>query len=360
MRLNFHKLFLKPIKVARKDHTIYIIVLFISALAAVITAILLFVALISNDLQLFILNFLGLLACISIVNINLQGRHALAISLVCLSIYPYVVCSVIWFGWQSGFQYYLIPLFAISFLYPDFKTKYLIMFGIILVSTFLLLHAFPSQIHNEYRSLNNFLHTFNAFNTFMTLAFVNYYFRTNLLGLIGRLDTTSKTDMLTDLMNRRSMNIELIRYCNIANRYQNSSSIMLIDIDNFKQINDGLGHAAGDSILKQFSNLLSLHIRETDLIARWGGDEFLLLTPFTNLKSATKLAESLREAIQANDFYFENKLQNLSITIGVSELLPQRTMEESLKIVDQLLYQGKSLGRDQVVTEQRLNELSTV
>ena len=351
MLLNLHKLFLKPDKVEKKDHGIYIIVLFISALAVTITIIFLLVAIFANNLQLAVLNAFCLLTSLYVLYINRQGRHLLAIGLFCLCVYLYSTSAVIMFSWESGFQYYLIPLTAIIFLHRDFKSKYLIVFGAFLFSTFLLLYTFPTQTLNEHKNLNNFLHTFNTFNVFLSLAFVNYYFRTNVFDLISRLDKTSKTDMLTGLMNRRSMNIELIRYCNMAERYQRSSSILLIDIDEFKQINDGFGHVAGDSVLKQFASLLTLGIRETDLLARWGGDEFLLLAPFTNLKSAKKLAESLREVIQLTDFYFENRLLNLSITIGVSELLPQRSMEESLKKVDQLLYQGKSMGRDQVITE---------
>ena len=351
MLLNFDKLFLKPDKVEKKDHAIYIIVLFISTLALTFTIILLVVAFFANNLQLAVLNAFCLLTSLCVLYINRQGRHSLAIGLFCLCVYLYTTSAVILFGWQSGFQYYLIPLTTMIFLHRDFKSKYLVVFGVFLFSTFLLLHTFSTPALNEHKNLNAFLHIFNTFNVFLALAVVNYYFRTSVFNLINRLDKTSKTDMLTGLMNRRSMNIELIRYCNMTERYQQSSSILLIDIDEFKKINDGFGHVAGDSILKQFANLLTLGIRETDLLARWGGDEFLLLAPFTDLKSAGKLAESLREAIQLTDFHFENKLLNLSITIGVSELLPDRSMEESLKKVDQLLYQGKSMGRDQVITE---------
>ena len=351
MPFNIRNLFLRPDKVSKKDYGIYFVVLFICVLAITTTIILLPIAFFVSNYPLAFLNFFGLCAAAYVVYINRQGSHMLAIGLFSACMYLYTVNAVIMLGWQAGFQYYLIPLTTLFFLHPDFKNKYVVLFSFFPFCTFLLLYTFPSEPLNGQHNLFMFLHAYNALNVFLSLAFVNYYFRTSVFQLLTRLDKNSNADLLTGLMNRRSMTVELTRYCNITERYENTSSILLIDIDNFKQVNDELGHIAGDDVLKQLGKLLLLRLRESDLLSRWGGDEFLLLAPFTNIDSAAKLAGNLCRAVEEHNFSYENKILNLTITIGVNQLLPQRTMEDSLKKVDQLLSEGKKLGRNRIVTE---------
>ncbi len=351
MAFNVRKLLVIPDKADKKEEDIYFVTLFIAQLGIVTTSILFLFALFTKNPQLAYLNLIGIFTSLYVWYLNRNGRHIFALGFFCIVLYIYAIIGTIIFAWPAGFQYYLIPLTTLLFLHPNFKNKYLLVFGIIPCFTFLLLYPFTTQALINQQSLYVFLHAYNAFTVFLALGFINYFFRRDVSHLLKSLDKTSKTDMLTGLMNRRSMTLELNRYCNMAERYGNINSLLLIDIDNFKQINDGFGHSAGDAILKQFAKLLTLRLRETDLLARWGGDEFLLLTPFTGLKSATELAELLRETVQKNDFKFEDRILKLSITIGVDELLPQRTLEDSLKKVDKLLYRGKSNRRNQVVTE---------
>ena len=352
MAFNFKKYLIKPKNVAKKEAGIYFVILFISILGLITTSVLFLLALYTKNPQLAFLNLFGFFNSLYVFHINRKGQHIIAIGLFCTSLYIFAIIGTILFGWSSGFQYYLIPLTTLLFLHPKLNSQYLIAFGLFPFITFMLLTQFNSQALEELGSFYTFLHGFNAFNVFLALAFINYYFRTDVFRLLTNLDRTAKTDMLTGLMNRRSMTLELTRHCNLTERYENSSSLLLIDIDNFKLINDRLGHLAGDTVLKQFSKLLTQRLRETDLLARWGGDEFLVLAPFTDIKSATELAENLRKSIQKHDFSFENRILNLSITIGVNEIVPNLTMEDSLKKVDKLLYQGKGNQRNQVVSEQ--------
>lgn len=352
MFLNIKKFFFKPDKVTKKNYGIYFIVQFICILSIITTLTLLALAFIVNIWPLALLNILGLCATLYIIYINRQGNHILAIGLYAACMYLYSVNAVIMYGWQAGFQYYLIPLSTLLFLNQKFNNKYVAIFAFFPFCTFLLLNTLTLEPQNNQENLYTFLHAYNTFNVFLALAFVNYFFRTSVNRFFSRLDKSSNTDVLTGLMNRRRMNLELSRYCNITKRYEDTSSILLIDIDNFKQINDEHGHIAGDSILKQFTNLITSHLRKTDLLARWGGDEFLVLTPSTNIESAEQLANELYQAVQHHDFNYETRIVNLNITIGVNELLPQRTMEDSLKKADQLLSQGKSNDRKRVVTEQ--------
>ena len=351
MNKTLRKLFIRPDKVLKNDYGIYVVVLFICILSIATTLILLTLAIVLSIWPLLFLNLFGLGAALYVIYLNRIGSHMLAIGLYSACMYLYAVNSAIIFGWQAGFQYYLIPLTTLFFLHNEFKNKFAVLFGLFPFCTFLLLYNLPLELLNGQERFSTFLHAYNAFNVFLALAFVNFYFRTSVYRLLYRLDKSSNTDMLTGLMNRRKMTVELSRYCNITERYDNKTAILLIDIDNFKRINDELGHIVGDSILQQFTKLLASQMRDSDLLARWGGDEFLVLAPSTTHETAEQLASNFCQTIAAHDFIYENRILNLSITVGVNELLPQRTMEDSLKKVDQLLYQGKHQGRNQVVSE---------
>jgi diguanylate cyclase (GGDEF)-like protein len=129
-----------------------------------------------------------------------------------------------------------------------------------------------------------------------------------------------------------------------------SNSLILIDIDHFKDINDTYGHSAGDAVLKQFAQILKKRLRESDLISRWGGEEFLILAPFTDITNASQLAETLRKSVEEAVFTYEKQTIDIKITAGVTELISSKPIVESLKRVDKLLYQGKTDGRNRVVT----------
>jgi diguanylate cyclase (GGDEF)-like protein len=134
-----------------------------------------------------------------------------------------------------------------------------------------------------------------------------------------------------------------------ALRYGRPLSVMFIDIDRFKQINDGFGHARGDQVLAAFGELCRRTLRPSDLFARLGGDEFVVLLPETALDKAViaarRLAERLRQPGDA-------ALPGLTLSIGVSALRPAGdTLETILKRVDQLLYRAKNSGRDRIEFE---------
>lgn len=156
------------------------------------------------------------------------------------------------------------------------------------------------------------------------------------------------TDKLTGLYNRFKIDKELILEKEKIDRNSSySCSLMLLDIDYFKNINDTLGHLVGDLVLKDISNLLKNNLRKTDIVGRWGGEEFLIILPFTSKDIAKKIAENLRVSIKAINFT-NIKDKEITISIGVSEILKDKTIEEALIVVDNLLYKAKQNGRDRV------------
>jgi diguanylate cyclase (GGDEF)-like protein/PAS domain S-box-containing protein len=154
----------------------------------------------------------------------------------------------------------------------------------------------------------------------------------------------SITDKLTQIYNRvkldETLNNELLR----SKRNGVPSSIILLDIDKFKLVNDNYGHQVGDSVLVEFANVLKKHIRGIDTLGRWGGEEFLIILPGTNLDGAVNLAEKLRECVSAYHFSVAGHITaSFGVAISVNNI-----ETELIFRVDQALYLAKSNGRDRV------------
>ncbi|MGJ0364127.1 diguanylate cyclase [Aliarcobacter cryaerophilus] len=156
------------------------------------------------------------------------------------------------------------------------------------------------------------------------------------------------TDKLTGLYNRFKIDKELsLQKEKIDRNNSYSCSLMLIDIDHFKSINDTLGHLVGDCILKEVSSLLKNNLRKVDIIGRWGGEEFLIILPFTSKDIAKKVAENLRVLIEENNFSHKMN-RKITISIGVAEFSDSKSIEDILMIADKLLYKAKENGRNRV------------
>lgn len=156
------------------------------------------------------------------------------------------------------------------------------------------------------------------------------------------------TDELTQIANRAKFNLDFDKCFHSMKSDPNAiCSLIMFDIDHFKKFNDTYGHDVGDKILIKLANLVSLNIRQNDLFARWGGEEFMVLLPRTKLENATKAAEHLRETI---DQFILFEKQNVTCSFGVIQVLYEDSKESALKRVDEALYQSKEEGRNRVTT----------
>lgn len=171
---------------------------------------------------------------------------------------------------------------------------------------------------------------------------------------ISLLEQESIVDPLTGIFNRRflerSLNEEIIR----AHRYDLPLSVLLIDIDNFKLINDRHGHQAGDHVLTSFANLIKKQLREPDILARYGGEEFMVIATQTTHQSAVDLAERLRTCIESHGFVLPDEQNEtleicLTCSIGVASLGVELDCTEKLiHSADENLYRAKREGRNRV------------
>ena len=166
---------------------------------------------------------------------------------------------------------------------------------------------------------------------------------------IDMLETLSTTDQLTGLRNRRSLETTLREEIERVTRYGGTFSLLLADIDNFKRINDDLGHPEGDRILQAVSNIMTTNSRGTDVAARWGGEEFIIHCSGTGIEGAVELAEKLRKAV--GDATHADRWRGVpvgTLSIGVAEYHPGETAEALLSRVDTALYRAKQSGRNRV------------
>jgi diguanylate cyclase (GGDEF)-like protein/PAS domain S-box-containing protein len=157
----------------------------------------------------------------------------------------------------------------------------------------------------------------------------------------------ARTDDLTHVNNRRHF-FDLARQeFAVAQRYRQPLSVILFDIDLFKQINDTFGHQTGDEVIQQIAQLASQHLREADIFARYGGEEFILLLPNSKAQQARFLAERMRKAVAGRAFATGAGQVRLTISAGVAELLPDEdTLDRLILRADQALYAAKAAGRN--------------
>ena len=161
----------------------------------------------------------------------------------------------------------------------------------------------------------------------------------------AELKRLATTDTLTGVYNRRYFEDVIAVEVKRAGRYGDAVSLLLLDIDHFKSINDVHGHLVGDQILIGLTARVGEHLRSTDVLARWGGEEFVVLLPHTNVLQALPLAEKLRALIAETPFPVAGRV---TASFGISEYHAPETIHAWMKRADEALYQAKALGRNRV------------
>jgi len=160
-----------------------------------------------------------------------------------------------------------------------------------------------------------------------------------------KLTLLASKDALTNIYNRRMLNEYILQETKKSKRHKIDLSLILLDIDHFKDINDKYGHKIGDEVLIEISSLLSRNIRQSDIFGRWGGEEFIILLPQTNIKNAYEVAESLRKKIEKH--YFD-KVGKTTISLGVSMYDPKDDILDFIENADSAMYKAKYNGRNKV------------
>ncbi len=170
------------------------------------------------------------------------------------------------------------------------------------------------------------------------------------------LEELARSDAVTGIANRRGLMDDLTAEVYRALRYRRPLSVLMIDIDHFKRVNDTYGHAVGDHVLQEVATTMRASVRASDLVARYGGEEFVVVLPETDLVAAALTAEKLRSAIATHDFTEAGRDLEVTVSVGVAALTegrlsPAETARRLLVKADAAMYEAKHAGRNRVRSE---------
>lgn len=173
-------------------------------------------------------------------------------------------------------------------------------------------------------------------------------YQAQLKDLNARLDEEARTDLLTGLPNRRDMAQRIVEEMHRCRRSSGSFAILLADIDRFKQVNDTYGHPVGDQVIIHIANEMRSTLRASDLCARWGGEEFLMLLPDTGAEGAASIGQRLCDSIASSVYADDDCRISLTVSIGAAVCGSDDSFDDLLAAADSMLYQAKCQGRNQV------------
>jgi diguanylate cyclase (GGDEF)-like protein len=172
-----------------------------------------------------------------------------------------------------------------------------------------------------------------------------------------RMKQLAYVDGLTGIHNRRYFEMRIVEELERAGRFQGRMSIIMVDIDNFKRLNDEFGHLLGDEVLRSVSTIMKQQLRKVDLVCRYGGEEFAIVVPETSGENALRVAEKLRRQVESH--HFPGVPRPVTISAGVADYPTHGiTRDEVVAAADNALYQAKQAGRNRVVAASSKREFS--
>lgn len=262
-----------------------------------------------------------------------------------------VVNFALHFGREAGFHFLLISFFP--FIAISGRIGYTMKWLLLALHAVMLVYLDKQIGARGVTTLGPYLiSVLRAINlgvlACLLAGLVMHYFRIA-TGLHSELERHASTDALTGLANRRHIETAALQAAADSRRHGYPLSLLLFDLDHFKRINDSFGHAGGDAVLRHIAQILQVDLRSADRVGRWGGEEFLLLLPHTDLDGARLVAERIRQRVLALPPLLGGKQVTLSATLGVATMSPAEPLEETLARADFALYEGKYAGRNRVV-----------
>lgn len=290
-------------------------------------------------------------------------------TLITCSIGAYIIAHVILFGWKYNFNMYsfmMVPLCILTCIAPgekEYNIKYPIVLFLLTQGSLLLFRIYmimskmepiivlDKETANIYNIEGIIIYAISTMASFVPI----FGFLLDLNEAYKRIEVHSYRlkykathDPLTQLINRRSINEKLDEA--YADYYDNKEvfSIIMVDIDDFKKINDIYGHNAGDIVLKDISNIIIETVGENDHVCRWGGEEILILT-YGNIENAISIAENIRKNVSEYVFVSDDEIIKATVTLGVAQMKEKLDMDKLISLADNNLYKGKRGTKNCVV-----------
>ena len=317
----------------------------------------------------FLFHILGspILAWINVVSVAMyvaayyaleRRQNRLAIWLIWVEVIVHSALGTIMIGWGSGFHYYLMLFIPALFVTMQPRNAILSMIGLwsyYVGLDVLMWFIEPVQPVSPGGLLG--VHLFYLSIVFAMFSYLSYFYLNMVLSAQRKLRRLATVDSLTGLFNRRHGSYVAEKEIARFQRTGHSVAFMLLDVDHFKIINDRYGHEAGDRILTEIGQLIPAQLRTQDLVARWGGEEFLVILPGTGIDNALASAERVRDALLSHDWKATAGVtMDVTISVGVSELCESDDIASVVRRADQALYRGKAGGRNRVEQEEILTQ----
>ncbi len=278
-----------------------------------------------------------------------RRRNWPAVALIWLEVLVHSALASMLIGWDSGFHLFLL-MFIPAIVVGSPRRWAAPMVAVLLVF-YLALETACANLGPLSPLQPGALQLVQAVNS--VLIFVLFYamasyYRSTVLKAERRLFAAATTDALTGLVNRNQF--QALAQSELARQHRNGSEacLVLVDIDHFKRINDSFGHAAGDQVLVRVAQALRQGLRQGDVLARWGGEEFLALLPATAPAAAAALAERLRQAVAALPVMLDGQTLSITVSLGVAPVGADADLQPATAQADRALYASKRAGRNRV------------
>jgi len=306
-------------------------------------------------------NIISILIAFSCIIINRNGLHATAFALTYIDVNIHAYIATHYLGWEAGFYHYILLLAPLTFFNPLWSMAVkLLSSSIIVISFTTLFNTYHETMYGQIlynTGVGHIIFYSNILITVILYSAIGYYYSQAADDNEEKLRTAQKeaewiahTDPLTRIGNRRAMSREILREVNRSMRTQDPFIIALCDIDNFKSLNDEYGHEYGDYVLVSTANLLYNNIRQHDFVARWGGEEFMILLTNTRPEEGMIIIDRLRQNIAASDHHYKGReYPGITMTFGLCLYDNHRDINDCINGADKALYEGKTTGKNRTM-----------
>jgi diguanylate cyclase (GGDEF)-like protein len=301
----------------------------------------------------FMANLVTLSVAVYAVFLNREYRYAFASFIYILTTSIVVSFQIVIFGMEAGLFYYYLNM-AMLIIFTNWKNSQKLM-GIALVALLaMVMHQFvyfQTPIYILERNIIHLWHHFNLILNMFAIGHSAYFFMKIADEAEVRLTIQAKTDFVTGVKNRGALMMTLDHEIEHHVHLGGGFGVIMGDIDHFKRINDTYGHITGDYVLARISQLLIDCLRDTDVIGRYGGEEFLMICHVKDLNALQSIAQRMRENIAKHDFEFQGDVLSITMSFGAVYIKYKDediTSEKVIDLADQQLYVSKSNGRNMV------------
>ena len=335
-----------------KNNRLYNILKKACFLGAIVHILFIFFFLSIGSLWLSVVNILSVLIWLFALYQNQRGRYLLTTLTATFEVIVHAVLATHFLGLGMGFHYFLWPTAALIMISNLFSTQKSIVMGFAIILLFGGLIVYAEDITYQYAfpAISHYVLMANILFAAISFVIVMISSRSKNIKNEKRLYEVSNKDTLTGCFNRHFV-YELMKQ-NYSERRSLKSldyTLVLADIDNFKEINALIGHIAGDGVIKAVSAYLQTAVRETDIVARWGGEQFLIILMNIEPENSQALIEKIRSNIRYQIITEGLRDRVTTLSFGVAKVKESELFEDTIKRADLSMYKAKKLGKDCIV-----------